>query len=54
MSPKEGLVLVAAAMLAGVVFVESFRGALSSRAVVLLCALAALASIAALAHMFAR
>ena len=54
MTPQEVLVLVAAATLVGLVFIQSIRDALTSRAAALLWALAALASIAALAHMFAR
>ena len=54
MTPQEGLVLVAAATLVGLVFLPSVRDALTSRAAALLWTLATLASIAALAHMFAR
>ena len=53
MTPQEGLVLVAAATLVGLVFLPSVRDALTSRAAALLWTLATLASIAALAYMFA-
>ena len=54
MTPAEDLVLATAAILGMMVFVEEGKGALTSRAAAILWTLAALASIAALAHMLAR
>ena len=54
MNPAEGLVLVAAVMLAVVVFVKGRYGTLSTGAGVLLLALALLAALASLLHMEAR
>ena len=54
MSPQEGLVLVAAALLAVMVFVQGRKGALGPGPGLVLLALVAIATAAALAHMLAR
>ncbi len=54
MTLAEALVLVAATLLAVVVFMEGRKGTLTSRAGVLLLTLAMLAVVAALLHMLAR
>ncbi len=54
MTLAEALVLVAATILAVVVFMEGRKGTLTSRAGVLLLTLAMLAVVAALLHMLAR
>ena len=54
MTPQEGLVLVAAALLAAVVFVQGRSGALGPGAGLVLLTLVALATAAALLHMAAR
>jgi hypothetical protein len=54
MTPQEALVLVVAAVLLVVVFVEGAKGALTRRVGVLLMSLAMLAAVAAFAHMGAR
>jgi hypothetical protein len=52
-TPAEGLVLMAATILVGVVFVESAKSSLTSRVGVLLLTVAMLGVVAALLHMFA-
>jgi hypothetical protein len=54
MTPAEDLVLAMAALLGVMVFVEGAKGTLTSRAGVLLLALAMLAVVAALVHMLSR
>ena len=54
MTPAEDLVLATATVLGVLVLVEGAKGTLTPRTAALLWTLAALASIAALAHMFAR
>ncbi len=54
MTPAEGLVLGAAALLVVVVFAQARNGALSTGAGVLLLTLAMLATVAALLHLLAR
>jgi hypothetical protein len=54
MTPAEDLVLAMAALLGVMVFVEGAKGTLTSRAGVLLSALAMLAVAAALVHMLSR
>ena len=54
MTPAEALVLVVAAVLLVVVFVEGGKGALTRRVGVFLMGLAMLAAVAAFAHMGGR
>jgi len=54
MAPAEALVLLAAMLLAMVVFVEGNKGTLTSRVGALLLTLAMLAAVAAPLHMLAR
>ena len=54
MTSAETLVLLAATLLAAVVFVEGTKGTLTSRVGVLLLTLAMLAAVAVLLHMLAR